>query len=76
MSLASSLSRATYKDVTDFGESMTRRYRKDFWKHQPEWLMVVSEKSTVSGIIRPILDRYAVDLLVMHGSVPRRLCTI
>ena len=57
----------TYKDVADFGESMTRRYRKDFSQHQPQWLMVVSEKSTVSGVIRPVLDRYAVDFLFMHG---------
>lgn len=50
-----------------FGETVTRAYRKDFWKHQPEWLMVISEKSTVSGVIRPILKKYAVDFQVMHG---------
>jgi hypothetical protein len=58
---------ATYKDVAEFGESMTRRFRKDFWQHQPAWLMVMLEKSTVSGVIRPVLERYAVDFLVMHG---------
>ena len=57
---------ATYKNVAEFGESMAR-IRKDLWQHQPAWLMVMLEKSTVSGVIRPILERYAVDFLVMHG---------
>ena len=28
----------------DFGETITRAYRKDFWAHQPAWLKVFSEK--------------------------------
>jgi len=57
----------TFGTVADFGERMTRGYRKDFWQHQTAWIKVVSEKSTVAGVVRPVLRRFAVDFQVMHG---------
>jgi hypothetical protein len=51
----------------DFGESVTSQYRKDFWQHQSAWLKVFSEKSTIGGVIRPVLSRFAVPFQIMHG---------
>lgn len=42
-------------------------YRRNYWLDQPEWLEVWSEKGTVRGVLRPILDRYGVTFRVMHG---------
>ena len=42
-------------------------YRRDFWDQQPVRVMVVSEKGTVRGLLRPVLDDFAVGFQVMHG---------
>ena len=51
----------------DFGETVVRGYRKDFWQHQNSWIKVFSEKATVGGIVRPVLDEFAVGFQVLHG---------
>jgi hypothetical protein len=60
-------SSATWRDPIAFAESMQRRYRKDLWLDQPQRVRVISEKATVGGILRPVLNRYAVDFQVFHG---------
>jgi hypothetical protein len=60
-------STATWRDPIAFAEQMQRRYRKDVWQDQPVRLRVISEKATVAGILRPVLDAYAVDFQVFHG---------
>ncbi|MGB5831342.1 MAG: hypothetical protein WBG92_05055 [Thiohalocapsa sp.] len=42
-------------------------YRRDYWQEQPNWIEVWSEKGTVRGVLRPILDRYGLTFRVMHG---------
>ena len=42
-------------------------YRRDFWNQQPVRCEVWSEKGTVRGVLRPVLDKYAVGFRVMHG---------
>jgi hypothetical protein len=39
----------------------------DYWEQQPYAVEVWSEKSTVSGTLRPILRRYGVGYRSMHG---------
>lgn len=58
---------SSWNGLSDFGETVVRRYRKDFWQHQDSWIKVFSEKATVGGIVRPILDEFAVDFQVLHG---------
>ena len=43
------------------------QYRKDYWKDQPEWVEVWSEKGTVRGTLAPVLKKYGVTFRVMHG---------
>ena len=42
-------------------------YRQDRWQDQPERVMVISEKGTVGGILRPTLSRLGVQFQVYHG---------
>lgn len=58
---------ATWSGLGDFGDHVVSKYRKDFWKHQPAWLKVFSEKATIGGVVRPVLNQFAVDFHVMHG---------
>jgi hypothetical protein len=47
--------------------TVSRDYRRDFWQHQPNRVMVASEKGTVRGVLAPVLDEYGVGFQVMHG---------
>ena len=42
-------------------------YRRDYWQEQPQRLEVWSEKGTVRGTIKPILDAYGIGFRVLHG---------
>ncbi len=48
-------------------EVMTRGYRRDRWQDQPTLIEVWSEKSTIQGVIAPVLDEYGVTFRVMKG---------
>jgi hypothetical protein len=41
--------------------------RRDFWDQQPHRIQVWSEKGTVRGLLRPVLDSYAVGFNPVHG---------
>jgi hypothetical protein len=58
---------SSWNGLGDFGETVVRGYRKDFWQHQNSWIKVFSEKATVGGIVRPVLDEFAVGFQVLHG---------
>lgn len=44
-----------------------RGYRRDYWQDQPTLVEVWSEKSTVAGVLAPVLDTYGVTFRVMKG---------
>ncbi|MBE3071709.1 MAG: hypothetical protein IMZ67_01925 [Acidobacteria bacterium] len=56
-----------FTDPQDYVEAVKRSYRKDRWTDQPERIEVWSEKGTINGILRPVLDAYGVTFRVMHG---------
>jgi hypothetical protein len=58
---------STWDDPADYARTVARSYRRDFWNQQPIRIIVISEKGTVRGVLRPVLDRYAVGFQVMHG---------
>ena len=58
---------ATWDDPAEYARCVARSYRRDFWNQQPARVMVVSEKGTVRGLLRPVLDDFAVGFQVMHG---------
>lgn len=59
--------RAAWSDPVDFFESVAHQYRVDRWADQPNRVMVISEKSTVAGMLRPVLRRWAVPFASFHG---------
>jgi hypothetical protein len=56
-----------WSNLADYGETVLRSYRKNFWQHQPERVEVWSEKGTVRGTLAPVLNELAVTFRVMHG---------
>jgi hypothetical protein len=58
---------STWANPANYARTVARSYRRDFWDQQPIRVMVVSEKGTVRGLLRPVLDDFAVGFQVMHG---------
>jgi hypothetical protein len=56
-----------FADLGEFGDFINGMYSRDFWSDQLHYPIVISEKSTVSGILHPVLSRYGVPFLVAHG---------
>jgi hypothetical protein len=58
---------ATWSDPEEYARCVARSYRRDFWDQQPNRVIVASEKGTIRGVLRPVLDDLAVGFQVMHG---------
>jgi hypothetical protein len=59
--------RPSWDDPDDFARAASQGYRRDFWSQQPLRCLVISEKGTVRGILKPVLDEYGVGFLPVHG---------
>jgi hypothetical protein len=57
----------TWGDPKQFATTVTRSYRRNKWSAQPIRIEVWSEKGTVRGTLRPVLDEFEVPFRVMHG---------
>ncbi|MEQ1954416.1 hypothetical protein [Mesorhizobium sp. CN2-181] len=58
---------STWDDPAQYARAVARSYRRDFWNQQPYRVEVWSEKGTVRGVLKPVLNHYAVGFRVMHG---------
>jgi hypothetical protein len=58
----------TFRDRDHAIRLVKERYRKDYWPAQRVLVKVWSEKSTVSGILAPVLYEYEVEFLAVHGN--------
>jgi hypothetical protein len=58
---------ATWNDPDAFINSLINGYRREYWNQQPVRVEVWSEKGTVRGVLRPVLDEYGVGFRVVHG---------
>jgi hypothetical protein len=58
---------STWSNPAEFAKCVARSYRRDFWDQQPRRVEVWSEKGTIRGVLKPVLDHYAVGFRVMHG---------
>jgi hypothetical protein len=58
---------STWDNPADYARCVAQSYRRDFWNQQPVRVIVVSEKGTVRGLLKPVLDDFAVGFQVMHG---------
>jgi hypothetical protein len=57
----------TWDDPDAILHAAVRGYRRDNWQDQPTIVEVWSEKSTVEGVLAPVLDELGVDFQVMKG---------
>lgn len=57
----------TWSSTDAIIHAAVNRYRRDYWQDQPNWVEVLSEKGTVRGVLRPVLDHFGVPFRVMHG---------
>jgi hypothetical protein len=58
---------SSWKNPWAFTRTVIKAYRRDYWNQQPVRIEVWSEKGTVRGVLRPVLDEYAVGFRVMHS---------
>jgi hypothetical protein len=58
---------STWSNPADYARCVAQSYRRDFWDQQPHRVQVWSEKGTVRGLLRPVLDQYAVGFNPVHG---------
>lgn len=58
---------STWADPAEYARCVAQSYRRDFWDQQPHRVQVWSEKGTVRGVLSPVLNRYAVGFLPVHG---------
>jgi hypothetical protein len=58
---------ATWSNPAQYARCVARSYRRDFWDQQPHRVQVWSEKGTVRGLLRPVLDQYAIGFNPVHG---------
>ncbi len=58
---------STWENPAEYARCVARSYRRDFWDQQPRRVEVCSEKGTIRGVLKPVLDHYAVGFRVMHG---------
>jgi hypothetical protein len=58
---------STWNNIEAYTHTIERAYRRDYWAEQPVLVKVWSEKSTVGGILRPVLRQYGVPFQSLHG---------
>jgi hypothetical protein len=58
---------STWDNPAAYARCVAQSYRRDFWNQQPHRIQIWSEKGTVRGVLAPVLDRYAVGFLPVHG---------
>ena len=58
---------ASWDDPEHYLKASARNYRRDFWNQQSERVLIVSEKGTVRGLLKPVTDKYGVGFLAVHG---------
>ena len=58
---------SSWSNPDAYARAIIKSYRRDYWDQQPVRLEVWSEKGTVRGVLRPVLDAYGIGFRVMHG---------
>jgi hypothetical protein len=58
---------STWSNTASYARAVATSYRRDFWDQQPVRVEVWSEKGTIRGVLKPVLDHFAVGFRVGHG---------
>jgi hypothetical protein len=71
---------SSWKNPQAFTRTVIKAYRRDYWNQQPVRIDVWSEKGTVRGVLRPVLDEYKcaragfADTVDLTGSIDAMRC--
>jgi hypothetical protein len=57
----------SWNEPDDYVDAVINSYRREYWNQQPVRVQVWSEKGTVRGVLRPVLEEYGVGFRVVHG---------
>lgn len=57
----------TYGSAAEAVANIARLYRQELWSIQRDAVIVVSEKDAISGVVSPIVNEWAVPLIVLRG---------
>jgi hypothetical protein len=57
----------SWDDPKSFARDAATQFRLNNWKQQPMRCEVWSEKGTVRGVLKPVLDKYGVGFNPVHG---------
>lgn len=57
----------SWRNADQMVRATLRNYRRDHWQDQPVLVEVWSEKSTVQGVLDPVLDELGITFRVMKG---------
>ena len=58
---------STWSNPSAIIDAAVRGYRRDYWQDQDSLIEVWSEKSTVAGVLAPVLNEFGVTFRVMKG---------
>lgn len=58
---------STWRNPSQIIDAAVRGYRRNYWQDQPKLVEVWSEKSTVQGVLAPVLAEFGVTFRVMKG---------
>src|SRR5215831_2708977 len=58
---------AQYSGLKEFAQHISGLYTRNFWADQKFSPILISEKSTVSGILHPVLSNFGVPFFPVHG---------
>ncbi len=58
---------SAWRDPSSIINAAVRGYRRNYWQDQPYLVEVWSEKSTVQGVLAPVLNEFGVTFRVMKG---------
>jgi hypothetical protein len=58
---------ASWGSPKAYADATIRDYRRNYWDQQQVRVEVWSEKGTIRGVLKPVLDAYGVGFRVMHG---------
>ena len=59
--------KSVWQNPSQIIDAAVRGYRRNYWQDQPCLIEVWSEKSTVAGLLEPVLDEFGVTFRVQKG---------
>lgn len=66
-SIRTTLKPSSWSGLGDFGDTVRRAYRLDYWDRLPECVEIIVEKDSLAGALQAVTEKYDVALRVCRG---------